>query len=295
MRNGRARLEVSRGDNVLPISTPEEFASRVLETYRSRSGPLMFAKTASESVAPMGVPFGHPLFETIGVGEQRRLSMVSAHLDLAAFTARTFWEDLGDVTDLALAVLTQVAFTVQSFGGHVLGLRGDGLFAGWGGINSDPAVDTTLALAGCAFALDATRGALNGLLERSGIDPVRMKAGVDQGEVMFVRVGGRVQSEVNVVGFSANFASKCEKTANSWEIVAGEGACRWIAPEYLSRHPLSPKTYTRGAERRHYAFSTFAWERRELLRAMAGIPEELNGHDTSAVVQEGRAAWASSR
>lgn len=279
----------------MSIRTADEFASRVLAAYKSRSDPFMAIKASSESVAPAGVPFGHPLFQALGVGEQQRLSMVSAHLDLSAFTPRTFWEDLGDVGDLALAVLTQLAFTVQSFGGHVLGLRGDGLYAGWGGVGSDPEVDTALALAGCAFALDATRGALNGLLEASGIEPVRMKAGVDHGEVMFVRVGGQDQSEVNVVGFSANFASKCEKAANSWEIVAGEGASKWIAPEFLSRHPDSPKTYSRGFERRHYAFSTFGWDRQDLLMAMAGIPEELDGHDTSVVLQEGRAPWVSSR
>ncbi len=273
----------------MTIRTADQFANQVLGTYRSRSGAGVFAKRASESVAGAGLPFGHPLFETLGVGDQRRLSLVSVHLDLAGFTPRTFWEDLGDVTDLALAVLTQLALTVQSFGGHVLGLRGDGLFAGWGGIGSDGEVDTSLALAGCAFALDATRGALNGLLETSGIDPVRMKAGVDHGEVTFVRVGGHSQSEVNVVGFSANFASKCEKAANAWETVVGEGASRWVSSEYLTRHPDSPKRYSRGLERRSYGFSTFHWDRQDLLSAIAGIPDELGGRDSSAVISEGRA------
>lgn len=271
------------------IRTADQFASRVLNTYRSRSGARVFAKSASESMAGAGLPFGHPLFETMGVGDQRRLSMVSVYLDLSRFTPRTFWDDLGDVTDLALAVLTQLALVVQSFGGHVLGLRGDGLFAGWGGMGSDREVDTSLALSGCAFALDATRGALNELLEASGIDPVQMKAGVDHGEVMFVRVGGRTQSEVDVVGFSANFASKCEDTAKAWEIVVGEGAARWVAAEYLTRHPDSPKHYSRGLQRRSYGFSTFHWDRQDLLGAIAGIPDELSGHNSSAVVQEGRA------
>jgi len=253
---------------------------------------MKFAKAASESTGSVSVPFGHPLYGSLGVGEQRRLTMVSAYLDLSAFTSRSFWEDLGDVTDLALAVLTQLAFIVQSFGGHVLGLRGDGLFAGWGGIGSDPEVDTNLALGGCAFALDATRGALNTLLEQSGIAPVRMKAGVDQGEVMFVRIGGRLQSEVNVVGFSANFAAKCEKEADSWEIIVGEGASKWLAPEAITRHPRSPKTYSRGLDRRYYSFSTFHWDRRDLLAAIAGIPEELGGCDTSVIIKEGRTKWA---
>lgn len=279
----------------MTIRTADQFATRVLETYRSRSEPMTFAAKASEAAASGVVPFGHPLFETLAVGAQRRLPMTSVYLDLSAFTARTFWEDLGDVTDLALAVLTQVALTVQSYGGHVLGLRGDGLYAGWGSVGSDPEIDTALALGGSAFALDATRGALNNLLEASGIAPVRMKVGVDHGEVMFVRVGGRMQSEVNVVGFSANFAAKCEKVAHSWDIVVGEGASKWVTPELVSLHPDSPKTYTRGVERRTYSFSTFHWDRPDVLDAVVGIPDQLAGHDTSVVAKERSSRWASAR
>lgn len=280
---------------VATIRTADQFASRVLETYRPRSGSTTFAAKASEGTVSAGLPFGHPLFESLAVGERRRLSMTSVYLDLSEFTARTFWEDLGDVTDLALAVLTQVAVIVQSFGGHVLGLRGDGLYAGWGSVGSDPEIDTTLALGGSAFALDAARGALNNLLEESGIAPVRMKAGVDHGEVMFVRVGGRAQSEVNVVGFSANFAAKCEKAAHSWDIVVGEGATRWVTPELVSPHPDAPKTYTRGVDRRAYSFSTFHWDRRDVLGALGGIPDELAGHASSVVAKERGAQWASVR
>lgn len=280
----------------MAIRTAEQFARAVLDTHNARSSRVTLAKSASGSGAEASMPFGHPLYETLDVGDQRRLELVSAYLDLSAFTARSFWEDLGGVADLAFSVLTQLAFTVQSFGGHVLGLRGDGLYAGWGGVGSNPDVDTALALGGCAFALDATRGALNQLLEASGTPPVRMKAGVDHGEVVFSRVGGRSQSEVNVVGFTANFASKCEKEAKSWEIVVGEGASARVAPELLARHPKSPKVYCSGLERRCYGFSTFQWDHQDVMAAVAGIPDELAGRDaTSVIVHERSPSWASSR
>lgn len=86
-------------------------------------------------------------------------------------TARSFWEPLDQVTRLSLAVLGQVAEVVQESGGHVLGMRGDGLMAGWGDLASDGDVDTAMAMAACAFSLDAVQNALNEVLVTSGIEP----------------------------------------------------------------------------------------------------------------------------
>jgi len=126
------------------------------------------------------------------------------------------------MVDLAQAVLTQLVEVIVENGGHVLGLRGDGVFACFGGPGSDKVVDVSLALGAAAFALDATEGALNELLALSGLEPVRVRAGADHGRPNFVRTGVAGASEVNVIRFAANFAAKCEKVANSWELVVGE-------------------------------------------------------------------------
>jgi hypothetical protein len=49
----------------------------------------------------------------------------------------------------------------------VLGFRGDGLFAGFGGLRSNSDADCAMAVGACSFALDATHGALNELLKQS--------------------------------------------------------------------------------------------------------------------------------
>lgn len=250
--------------------------SRAAASY----SPIEEAKTARSVVGR--TPMGHPEFHALPVGGHGHLDAAAVFLDLDQFTARTFWESPDSVTRLALAVLTQVGEVVREFGGYVLGLRGDGLFSCFGVSGSDPQVNVAMALASSAFALDATQNSLNALLEQSGLDPVRLRAGADHGRLDFVRVGDGQASEVNVVGFAANFAAKCEKAANSWELVVGEGLVEQI--DYstcMTPHPDSPKTYTRKGERRTYRYYQCNW--RPLVKPAVTASQQLAGHPLSAV------------
>ncbi len=227
-------------------------------------------------------PMGHPEFHPLPVGDHGHLDAAAVFLDLDQFTARTFWEPAESVTRLALAVLTQVGEVVREFGGHVLGLRGDGLFACFGDTGSDPQVNVAMALAASAFALDATQNSLNALLEQSGLDPVRLRAGADHGRLDFVRVGDGQASEVNVVGFAANFAAKCEKAANSWELVVGQGLVEHIDHATgMTPHPDSPKTYTRQGQRRTYRYYHCNW--RPLVKPGLTAAQQLAGRPLYAV------------
>lgn len=135
-------------------------------------------------------------------------------LDLTNFTRRTFWDDQDDVVDLAHAVLSGFIEVVDRHGGFPLGLRGDGLFIGFGG---PPPLASAMALAACAFALDAVQTEVNPWLAERGLEHIQARAGLDAGLITFIRTGSPSHSEVNPLGFAANFAAKCEKTANSWE------------------------------------------------------------------------------
>jgi adenylate cyclase len=259
----------------------ERFANGVVNQIRaSRS----LSKSVQGSASPgSGSPVaGHPDFTGLSVAESATCSLAIAFFDMTAFTARTFWEPLEAVTQLAQAVLTQIALIVDESGGHVLGLRGDGLMAGWGNQSSQPSVDVALCMAACAVSLDAVRGPLNQLLAGDGIQPIQIRAGVDWGQVNFIRTGTSAQSDMNVIGHSANFSAKCEKFANSWEVVVGEGACAHIEEvRLLSPHQDSPKVYQNMGQRRTYAFSQFAWN--QIVEVGASAISELAGRPTSAI------------
>ncbi len=264
------------------------FARGVLDAYAAYDpSGVMLSKSLLGSAGPSAgrasLPMGHPDFADLDLDQRGHCDAAVAFIDLRAFTARTFWDTPDQVVELARAVLTQVVEVVDDHGGHVLGLRGDGVFACFGGLESrEPAVDATLAVAACAFALDATENALNSLLKLSHVEPVQLRAGADYGRLDFVRTGIDGASEVNVLGFAPNFAAKCEKAAKSWEVVVGQGLAQLIEDDtLLVEHADSPKRYQRNGTDQTYAFHDLRWRR--LLPHLAGIRADLAGAPSSRV------------
>jgi adenylate cyclase len=262
-----------------------EFGLGVLNRYRQLESVGKIALSAERKrVREQATSFpamGHPDFQGLGLGETGTCEAASVFIDLEQFTARSFWDSPEEVTRLAQAVLSQVALVVNDYGGYVLGLRGDGLFACFGDSSSQPWVDVAFAMAAGAFALDATENSLNNLLELSGIRPVQLRVGADYGRLDFTRTGTPTASEVNVVGFSANFAAKCEKEALSWEYVVGEKFAEHVRDDLLQTHDKSPKRYTRDYETRSYRFYKASW--RVILSHLDGITESLAGRSSSMV------------
>jgi class 3 adenylate cyclase len=259
--------------------TTTDFGDTVLRDYRARRGGVL-KEALRASAALETKALGHPEFESLEVGERRTASIVVAFIDLTDFTGRSFWDDETEVVDLAHAVLSGFVETVVNFGGFPLGLRGDGLFAGFG--PSDPQVASVMALSACSFALDAVENVVNPRLEQLGIARIQARAGLDYGRITFVRSGSPQHSEINPLGFAANFAAKCEKKADSWEIVAGEGLAALLPDaDTFVEHPDSPKTYQRDYKRKTYKFYDYRWRR--TLRHIPGTVQQLNGNSTESI------------
>ena len=225
----------------------------------------------------------HPAFENLGLGERRTEPLVALFLDLTNFTGRTFWDDQEETVDLAHAILSGFIEVVLKFGGHPLGLRGDGLFAGFS--PGDPSATGAFALAAAAFALDGIQQEVNPKLKARGIDPVQARAGLDYGNITFVRSGSITDSEVNPLGFAANFAAKCEKYANSWEIVVGENLKNSLdgGSAIFEEHAKSPKSYTRDYETKKYRFYQYKWK--NIVPFLENVISELDGNFTSDIVK----------
>lgn len=266
----------------MDIDGRERFTETVARDFTRRRYERQYAAFSHESKGHgvlEGRALGHPATMDLALGDRITLPLTVAFLDLTNFTRRTFWDNLDDVVDLAHAVLAGFIDAVDQFGGHPLGLRGDGLFAGFGG---DPGFASAMALSACARSLDAVQNGVNPWLDRQGFEHIQARAGLDAGEISFVRTGNAGHSEVNALGFAANFAAKCEKVANSWEIVIGEGLAKTL-PNYafFSSHPKSPKEYSRAGESKYYRFYDFSWRR--ALPYLDQVPEELSGIATSAI------------
>jgi class 3 adenylate cyclase len=222
---------------------------------------------------------GHPQFAGLRLGESAHTEAVAMFLDLRGFTARSFWGPTAEVVRLNTAVVAAVASAVQLHGGYVLGLRGDGVFASFD--NENPAIAAGVAAAVGGFAIEAVRGDLNAWLTRQGMDPVQIRVGADYGRLDFVRMGTDAASDINVVGFAANFAAKCEKWAHSWEFVAGEGFLDLLPADHWRPHEESPRVYSRGTQRSTYSVGLVSTARYASL--LDGVARQLDGHDLAAV------------
>lgn len=235
------------------------FTEGVIQRYRTLEATPSSRVFSKSAAVPSSAPVGHPSFSDLGVGQMDTCPLAVAFIDMRRATARSFWEPLPQVAQLTIAVLGQVAAVVQESGGHVLGLRGDGLMAGWGDRGSDRHVDVAMAAAASMFSLDAVQNGLNETLRLSAIEAVQIRAGLDWGTVCFARTGTVEASEVNIVGHAANFAAKCEKHALAWEVVVGEGAAEALDPRHLTAHDKSPQHYEHKGQRRAYSFYDLSW------------------------------------
>ncbi|TCO18130.1 class 3 adenylate cyclase [Kribbella steppae] len=267
----------------MSLYTRSQFGATVINDFahrRNRNEVLEKSVQHSASAALETRALGHPDFEGLDIGERRTARMVSVFLDLTNFTGRTFWDDQDEVVDLAHAVLSGFIEVVSLFGGHPLGLRGDGLYAGFS--PGDPSFTASMALSACAFALDGVENEVNPWLDRRGIAHVQARAGLDYGPTTFVRSGSHDRSEINPLGFAANFAAKCEKQADSWEIVVGD-QLHELLPDYpfFVEHEDSPKRYTRDDKTESYKFYDYRW--RNTVKHLPGVIERLGGTPTSRI------------
>lgn len=251
------------------MNISDRFTDQVLRSFERPQQPLYASAPMTKELRESG----HPQFADLELGEQRSAQIASVFLDLSKFTWRSFWEEPEESARLAHAVMTGFALVVNELGGHVLGLRGDGMYAAFGPTRVD-AVSAAVAGLAAAVALNAVETGLNPQLRARGIDPVVARAGIDFGRLAFIRSGTANQNEVNVIGFSANFAAKCEKIADGWEVVAGQGFASTMPTQDLLSH-RGVKSFTKDYEKKYYHYYDLQW--RPLLAELGGIPEELAG------------------
>src|SRR4051794_36212738 len=104
-----------------------EFAHTVMRDLDLRQRrDIALSKSMQASAIPVPVleskALGHPDFEDLPIGDRRTVPITAVFLDLSDFTGRSFWDDIGDVANLAHAVLSGFVETVLRFGGFPLGL-----------------------------------------------------------------------------------------------------------------------------------------------------------------------------
>jgi adenylate cyclase len=115
--------------------------------------------------------------------------------------------------------LPTMAYLVNHCGGKVIGLRGDGLFAGFqitDALNQDETFDSTKATSAatqsveCGFGMvQAVERVLNPILKDEKIpDDLRVGVGITSGNLVITRIGFDSASEITAYGSCVNDACK---------------------------------------------------------------------------------------
>jgi adenylate cyclase len=128
-------------------------------------------------------------------------------IDLAGFTGMS--ERLGDrIIPLLSRYFDSVSAQIQQQGGTIDKFIGDAVMAFWGAPaqNPDHAVDCCRAALACQRAVAAA-----GLVDDNG-HPVKIRIGVNSGDMLVGNIGSEVRLNYTVIGDAVNIASRLEST-----------------------------------------------------------------------------------
>jgi len=138
-------------------------------------------------------------------GAVRAMSVM--FIDLAGFTGMS--ERLGDrIIPLLSRYFDSVSTQIQQTGGTIDKFIGDAVMAFWGApaANPDHAVDCCRAALACQRAMGEM-----GLVDDHG-QPVRIRIGINSGDMLVGNIGSEVRLNYTVIGDAVNIASRLEST-----------------------------------------------------------------------------------
>ncbi len=150
-------------------------------------------------------------------GSIRSLTVLFA--DIAGFTGLS--ERLGDrIIPLLSSYLDTMSREVSGHGGTIDKFIGDAVMAFWGApaANADHSVDA------CRAALACQRGLRESGLTDDGGRPLRVRIGVNSGDMLVGNIGSEFRLNYTVIGDAVNIASRLEGANKEYgtEIIIGE-------------------------------------------------------------------------
>jgi adenylate cyclase len=163
-------------------------------------------------------------------GSIRNLTVLFS--DIAGFTGLS--ERLGDqIIPLLSSYLDTISREVSGHGGTIDKFIGDAVMAFWGApaANADHAVDACRAALACQRALLAS-----GLTDDGGA-PLRVRVGINSGDMLVGNIGSDVRLNYTVIGDAVNVASRLEGANKEYgtHIIIGEETRRLAADRILVR------------------------------------------------------------
>jgi adenylate cyclase len=182
---------------------------------------------AMQTIRTRGLAPGRevPADDALVIGSGRRLSMAVMFLDICGFSSRGLENEQEQLTNLRALNLffTEVVRIAEDYGGTVEKNTGDGLMVYFE--DGTQATESGCKRAvSCALTMQRTsRNILNPVLDRSGIQRIEFRTGIDHGQVTIAKLGAAKRFNALVaVGTAANIACKMLRFGGPNEIIIGD-------------------------------------------------------------------------
>jgi adenylate cyclase len=196
-------------------------------------------------------------------------------IDLAGFTGMS--ERLGDrIIPLLSRYFDAVSARIQQQGGTIDKFIGDAVMAFWGApaANPDHAVDCCRAALACQRAMEEA-----GLVDDGG-QPVKIRIGINSGDMLVGNIGSEVRLNYTVIGDAVNIASRLESTNKVYgsTIIVGPETRRQAGDHIVVRELDRLAVYGRAGGLQIYELLAMAGE-------LAGVPDWVTSYEA------GLTAW----
>ncbi|HTS05065.1 MAG TPA: adenylate/guanylate cyclase domain-containing protein [Candidatus Eisenbacteria bacterium] len=180
---------------------------------------------------------GHPEYLHLQAGASRTANAVVSFIDIRGFTKLSFVLDPEELLKIVQG-LTQASINVITDGGGYIGeFTGDGVMAYFGDSSTTDDDATMAALEATSLLFKTVEEIVNPELKADGIDPIRIAAGMEFGEVLWSRVGVGTSSQVKPIANATFLAGKLCSAAHtqSWECKIGSQLARWVPDDYVTK------------------------------------------------------------
>ena len=188
------------------------------EAFRTayhKAVPLRKAAKFNESIAAGTVAtLGHPEYINLQAGESQTASAVVSFVDIRGVTKLSFALESTELFRVIQALTEASIRAIQEGSGYIGEFTGDGVMAYFGDSSMSDEEATLAALETTSLLFKSVDEIVNAELKEQGLDPIRIAAGMEFGEVLWSRIGVGEVSQLKPIGTATFLAGKLVSTQN---------------------------------------------------------------------------------